>query len=188
MAVIRTNKDILNGSMLMVFINNEPIAFSTSHSINFTTNTTEVSTKCHGTFPSVITQSQSWEIQCENLACADAIDLLFATLNKAKGNTPVSIKFGKPSGWDNKGIVGKDATDWSITGGEVLAYGEALLTSLSINAPANDNTTMSATFTGIGEFTVCGVGASIAGSTGTGTVTGETGPDHATGTTGTTGA
>lgn len=168
MAGYRDNADIINGSMLMVFIGDNPIAFATSHSISFTTNTTEVSTKDHGLFPSTLAQSQTWEVSCENLASADSINSLFDALNKAKNNTTVTLKFGKPGNWDDKGIVGSNglATNWSPSSGDILAQGDALLTSLSINAPAGDNATLSATFTGVGAFTLTAADADVSGDTG----------------------
>ena len=51
----------------MVFIGSTPIAFATSHSLSITMNTTEISTKDHGDFPSVIGQNITWELTTENL-------------------------------------------------------------------------------------------------------------------------
>lgn len=186
----RKNTDILKGSMLMVFVGNEtnqyPIAFATSHSISFTTNTSEVSTKDHGLYPSVIVNSQSWEVSAENLASADSINQLFTILEDTGKGTPVTLKFAKPGNWEDKGIVGKEgeANIWSVNGtpkGDIIAEGEAYLTSLQLNAPAGDNATISATFTGIGAFTLDKAGASIAGPQG---VTGPIGPTGYTGPTG----
>ena len=39
-----TNADIIKGGHLMVFLNDEPIAFATSHSLSKTMNTQEIST------------------------------------------------------------------------------------------------------------------------------------------------
>ena len=181
----RTNEDILKGSYLMVFLGSQniPIAFSTSNSISFTTNTTEVSTKDHGLFPATIAQSISWEVQCENLASDIEIERLFKILNDAKQNKLVTIQFAKPSNWDDKGIIDNTHANWTAPS-KVLAYGNALLTSLSINAPAGDNASLSATFTGVGEITLADDNTdNTIGTTGpTGAaVTGPTGPADETG-------
>lgn len=155
----RNNSDIIKGSMLMVFVDGNPIAFATSHSISFTTNTSEVSTKDHGLYPSVIVNSQSWEVSAENLASADSINHLFSVLEKTKGGDTVTLKFAKPMYWKNEGIVGNTNANW--TPGDVIAEGDAYLTSLQLNAPAGDNATLSATFTGIGAFKLDAAGSKI---------------------------
>ena len=177
----RKNSDIIKGSMLMVFVDNYPIAFATSHSISFTTNTSEVSTKDHGLFPSVIVNSQTWEVSAENLASADSINQLFSILEKTKGGTPVTLKFAKPSNWSDNGIVGSEGAASIWEAGDIIAQGDAYLTSLSLNAPAGDNATISATFTGIGAFTLDKAGATISGATGPVGPTGYTGPAGVTG-------
>lgn len=151
MAILRNNSDIVKGSMLMVFLNNAPIGFATSHAFTITTNTTEVSTKDHGDYPSVIAQSISWEVTAENLySDAGESTYLTAQLNK----TPVTLKFAKASNYnatDEKGVVGVDnADEWSAS--TAILSGKALITSFSVNAPAGDNATMSVTFTGVGSL------------------------------------
>ena len=166
------NSDILKGTFLMLFIDDEPIAYSSSNSISFTTNTSEVSTKDHGLFPSVIAQSISWEATAENLACGENIDQLLHVLEGAKNNELVTLKFAKPTNWSDEGIVGLQGPQgWQASNAacnvnnpmsgnqgaatHIIAEGKALLTSFSINAPAGDNTTLSATFTGVGAIKTC---------------------------------
>lgn len=152
MAAIRQNSDILKGSKLMVFIGSTPIAFATSHSLSITMNTTEISTKDHGDFPSVIGQNITWEVTTENLYSDGGETALW---NAMKTMQPVQIQFAPASNYDNAsaepGIVGVDgASDW--TPGTAIASGKALVTSLSVNAPSGDNATLSATFTGVGAL------------------------------------
>lgn len=145
------NTDILKGSKLMVFIGGNAVGFATSHSVNLTVNTTEVSTKDHGDYPAVLAQSISWEVTAENLY-SDAGEQVYmdALLNK----TPVQISFAPASNYSNtdeKGIVGiQGAQGWSP--GTAIVSGNALITSYSINAAAGDNATMSVTFTGVGAL------------------------------------
>lgn len=146
------NTDIIKGSKLMVFIDDNPIAFATSHSLSITMNTTEVSTKDHGDFPAVIAQNISWEITTENLYSNDGQTALW---NAMKSMQPVTIKFAPADNYSNTeaqyGIVGQQGVQgW--TAGTAIASGKALVTSLSVNAPAGDNSTLSATFTGVGEL------------------------------------
>ena len=156
MSVLRSNTDIIKGSKLMVFLNDAPIAFATSHSLSITVNTSEVSTKDHGDFPSVIGNNITWEITTENLYSDNAESALWAAM---KTMQPVTVKFAPASNYNNatsqKGIVGvESATEWAA--GTAIASGKALITSLSVNAPAGDNATLSATFTGVGELDQAG--------------------------------
>lgn len=148
----RNNSDIVKGSKLMVFYNNAPIGFATSHSLSVTTNTTEVSTKDHGDYPAVIAQSISWEITAENLY-SNAGELIYMQIVKSKA--PVDIVFAPANNYDNSnepGVIGNDNKEWAFSSNDVIASGKALITSFSINAPSGDNATMSVTFTGVGEL------------------------------------
>ena len=143
----RSNSDIVNGSILMLFVNDKPIAFATSHSLSMTVNTTEISTKDHGAYPSVVAQSIGWELQIENLYSDEGNTALLPIL---KAKQPVTVKFAKAGNWNDAGVV--DNENLEYTTGDIIAQGKALCTSYSINAPTNDNATISATFTGVGEL------------------------------------
>ena len=146
-----TNADIVKGSKLMVFLADKVIGFGTSDSLNLTTNTTEVSTKSHGTFPSVVPQNVTWEVSSENLYSDEGEATYMDLMLKM---TPVHIKFAKASNYNNDyepGIVGTtESKTWTV--GDVITEGDAIITSFSINAPSGDNATMSVTFTGIGAL------------------------------------
>ena len=150
------NSDILKGSTVLVFINNEAIAFATSESLSITPNTTEVSTKSHGLYPSLVVNSIAWSVSVENLASDDGIKALNALVESAKNNTPVHLKFGTPANWTDKGIVnpGPQGVQAWTTPTTILAEGDAIMTSYSWNMPAGDNLTMSAEFTGVGELSL----------------------------------
>lgn len=149
-----TNADIIKGGHLMVFLNDEPIAFATSHSLSKTMNTQEISTKDHGDFSAVLPQNITWEITTENLYSLNG----YKALNTAFNNMQeVTVYFGETNytqdGVQNS-IVGTDpaATNWTKTGfGE---SGKAYITSLQVTAGAGENATFSATFTGNGSLTV----------------------------------
>ena len=146
-----TNQDIVKGSALMVFLGGSAIGFATSHALSLTTNTTEVSTKDHGDYPSVVAQSIGWEVTAENLY-SDTGETTYMKAMLAK--TPVDIKFAKVTNYnatDEKGIIdNEEKTAW--TAGTAIAEGKALITSFSINAATGDNATMSVTFTGVGAL------------------------------------
>lgn len=157
-----TNTDIIKGSKLMVFLGEEgaeqAVAFATSHSLSLTLNTSEVSTKDHGDSPAVVPQSISWEMTTENLYSGSGKAALFDAMITMK---PVRVSFVS-SDYDNdnaeKGIVGTEGGSWAIGTDGTIASGSAYITSLSVNAPAGDNATLSATFTGNGALEQFGDG------------------------------
>ena len=156
---MRTNTQIIKGSKLMLFIKDQndqykPVGFATSHSIQFTTNTTEILTKDHGDFPSQVVQSIGWTVSAENFYS----DLGEATyLQILKSKQPVLIQFAEASNYSNdtteKGVIDSNE-EWTVDSGHIIASGKAIITDFSVNAPAGDNATMSVTFTGIGEFDI----------------------------------
>ena len=148
MAGYRNNSDIVKGNMLMLSVGNEgPIGFSTSNSLNLTTNTVEVATKDHGDFPAVIAQSVGWEVTAENLYSDDCERVI----NACKNKTLVNVTFGAAN-YTSNGIVDPNGgtANWTIS--TPIASGQAYITSCSINAPSGDNATMTATFTGVGAL------------------------------------
>ena len=153
MAALRTNQDIIKGSKLMVFYNNAPIGFATSHTLSLTMNTTQVSTKDNGDFPSTLPQNITFEVSAENLYS----ELGEATyMQIMQSMQPVTLVFAEAANYSNtsaqKGLPMEDnGAEWTV--GTKVAEGKALLTSFSINAPAGENATMSVTFTGSGDLT-----------------------------------
>lgn len=176
MALPRTDKDILKGSKLMLFLgasNAAPVGMATSHSISMTTATTSVSTKDHGDFPSVIPQNITWEVTAENLYTNEGEGTYMTYQKRMK---PVHLVFSQAGNYSNNiaqkglpmiptGETGPSQAEWSL--GQKIAEGDAYITSFSINAPSGDNATMSVTFTGSGDLKMYdNSGIEIQGETG----------------------
>lgn len=169
MAALRTDKDIIKGSKLMLFIDNAPVGFATSHSLSMTTNTTQVSTKDHGDFPSTIAQNITWEVTAENLYSNTGEGIY---MTKMKTMQPITVVFAQASNYRNDIAQGTlpmseetNVAEWLL--GQKIAEGEAIITSFSINAPAGDNATMSITLTGTGELRMYNGSGTAIGTTGT---------------------
>jgi hypothetical protein len=167
------NSDILKGSAVMVFINGEAVAFATSESLSITPNTTEISTKSHGLYPSLVVNSIGWTVSVENLASDNGVKTLNALVESSKNNVPVHLKFAKPGNFDSKGIVNNNHDNWDDTNANTVIYaqGDAIMTNYSWNAPSGDNMTMSAEFTGVGELTLIGDATGLGWSADAATVT-----------------
>ena len=147
-----TNADIIKGGHLMVFLNDEPIAFATSHSLSKTMNTQEISTKDHGDFSAVLPQNITWEITTENLfAESDYATLVDSML----AGQPVDVVFANAASWVKTGIDNSSKT-WTPDSAGTQLSGKALITSLTANANTGENATFSATFTGVGAISKSG--------------------------------
>lgn len=147
-----TNNDVIKGGHLMVFLNNTPIAFATSHSFSKTLNTQQVSTKDHGDTAAVLPQNITWELTTENLYSLVGYETLNTLFNAM---AEVDVYFGETTysqHTSQESIVEANPAkqNWSKEGfGE---SGKAYITSLQVTAAAGDNSTFSATFTGNGSL------------------------------------
>ena len=175
-----TNADILNGSQLIVEFTPDGgaktvTAFSTSHSFNITTSQEDVLTKEYGKYPGKLIGTVEWEVTCENLAGDQTVssigDLMNAFKSQAATGKPVSIKFGQVAStdWqDGKGTMDSNGELNEFAGvNNAILEGQAIITSLSMNASAGENATISATFTGVGAISGWGDNSSNSGNQGT---------------------
>lgn len=146
-----SNADIIKGGHLMILINNEPIAFATSHSLSKTLNTQEISTKDHGDSAAVLPQNKTYTLSTENLYSLTgykALNTIFENM------TLVDVYFGETTYSQASGqasIVGVNGTNWAKSGfGE---QGKGYITSLQVTAGAGDNATFSAEIAITGSLT-----------------------------------
>lgn len=161
-----TNANILNGSQLIVEFtpdggNATVTAFSTSHSFNITTSQEDVLTKEYGKYPGKVIGTVEWEVTCENLAGDSTVSSIGALMQafkaQAASGKPVTLKFGQVAStdWnDGKGTMDDTTHQLAAFAGvnDAIIQGQAIITSLSMNAPAGENATISATFTGVGAL------------------------------------
>ena len=174
-----TNADIIKGGHLMVFVDDDqsgvlkPIAFATSHSLNKTLNTQEISTKDHGDYSAVLPQNITWEITTENLYSLDSYQSLNAAFNEMQ---EVTVYFGESTYKQKNAVTGKLEVQGSIVGAnpaqqnwDTSGFGEsgkAYITSLQVTAGAGENATFSATFTGSGALISAAAPTGATGATG----------------------
>ncbi len=143
--------NIIKGDELMLFYNGNAFAWATSHTLTITGNTVDVATKDHGYWGASEVGNLSWEITTENLYSDDDYDTLF-DLMVAK--EPITVAFAKASNYSANGLVsvGGDVQAWTPDSSNFRS-GQAVITSLSVNANTGENATYSATFTGSGPIT-----------------------------------
>ena len=152
--------NIIRGNELMLFINNKPIAFATAHTFNLTGNTVDITSKDHGVFGASEIGSITWEITSENLYVNEESGMqAYDTLYDAMiARQPITVVFGQASNYNENGLVrggnleANAPTEWSAPSTNYRT-GQAVITSLSLNANANENATYSTTLTGSGAIT-----------------------------------
>lgn len=141
---------VLRGKKFMVFVNGEATALATSHSLRINTETSDTSTKDHGLWGATEVTRITWEATTEALVTVDSgaesFDSLYATMI---AGSPVTLKIGVPANYANSGVP---SGGWSVpTAGYYT--GSALITSLDRNDPNNEDSSFTATFTGVGDLT-----------------------------------
>ena len=137
---------IIKGDELMLFKNDQSLAFATAHTLTISGSTIDISSKDHGYWRASEIGNITWEITSENLYTDADYDALFsAMINKEK----VTVKFGHASSYDVNGLG--ELSYWSpaSTG---LYTGEAFITSLTANANTGENATFSVTLSGAGAL------------------------------------
>lgn len=147
---------ITKGQNLMCFVGGKSIAFATSHTLEVTGETTDCSTKDNGGGEWATSEMGllSWTCSSENLIGdprnGHGYDELFEMMIKKQ---PIDLVFSL------KSTIAADGTAYEVpTGGWTAKtdygyQGKAFITSLSLNAPNGENTTMSVQFTGTSALT-----------------------------------
>lgn len=152
-------KSKILGKDLMVFCEGRSIALATSHTLQVTANTTDTTTKDNGMWQSSEVTSFTWTMSSDNLVSCDTTDSstygwgtdkLFALWKAAQ---PVQLVFATTS-HGHPYISDVSTADWVPNTSYVLASGNALITSINVNAANGDNATMSVSFQGVGELTL----------------------------------
>ena len=123
---------IIKGDELMLFKNDQSLAFATAHTLTISGSTIDISSKDHGYWGASEIGNITWEVTSENLYTDADYDALFnAMINKEK----VTAKFGHASNYDVNGL------------GE-LSYWSPASTSLY----TGENATFSVTLSGAGAL------------------------------------
>ena len=137
---------IIKGDELMLFKNDQSLAFATAHTLTISGSTIDISSKDHGYWGASEIGNITWEITSENLYTDADYDALFsAMINKEK----VTVKFGHASSYDVNGLG--ELSYWSPASTN-LYTGEAFITSLTANANTGENATFSVTLSGAGAL------------------------------------
>lgn len=157
---------IIEGSKLMVWVGNHSIAMATNHTLTVSAETSEISNKDvgSGAWASSSVKKFSWEVSTDNMYTKSAYKQLYKQMIAKQ---PVTLTFGTTQSTElipdaSTGDSSSGYADWTwmnpgsgtIANGDFIQQGQAIITSLDTQAPADDNATFSCTFTGVGELTL----------------------------------
>lgn len=136
------------GKDFMVFVGGKAIALATSCKLSTSAETIDTQSKDSGVWTEKDIKKLSWNGSSENLFSADndvdGYDKLFELWVARK---PIEIKFGIPTNADSGELP---ADGWTLPAAPY--EGNALITSLELNAPDGDKVTFSVNFEGTGAL------------------------------------
>lgn len=141
--------NVVAGKDLMIFVNSNPTALATSHSLTITAETSEAASKDDGAWGAATVTKFSWEGSTEALVSMDENANSFDAMYEAMmTREPVDIVSGRPTNATDDGVPEEGWTAPTTK----MYKGKALITSLQRNDPNGDNSTMTVTFTGVGKL------------------------------------
>lgn len=153
---------ITKGKKLMIWVKDASgdytsIGFCTNHTLSTSASTINVSHKdladagASGKWDDQDLDTLSWTITSENFYAETAEGKTFKDLFAYySAGTVLDIKFGTAA----TSTTGVPTGGWVAPASGTVLSGKAIITSLDINAPVDDNASVSITFTGKGALTV----------------------------------
>ena len=147
----------LKGKDFMIFVGTKAVALATNHTLSLNTETSDTSSKDDGIWSDAEITGMSWQATSESIGAytGDAdTDLSYEELIDLymKGE-PVDLVMGIPKNQTNDGVPEGGWQEPDDAAPSLAHYkGRALITSLELNAPNGENSSISATFTGIGKL------------------------------------
>lgn len=138
--------DIILGTDLMLFKGNKALAVATSCQFTINANTLETSSKDSGKWVSKKAAKLEWSAQSDNLyTVTDYAELVTAMIAR----TPVTLQFSTCSNANSE--TGVPQNGWTAASNGYT--GSAIITSITANAPDNENATYTVNFEGTGALT-----------------------------------
>ena len=141
---------IVQGKDLMLFTSGVSIAMATNTTLDLSCETKDVSSKDHGDWLAYQAGKLGWNMKSDNLYTTASYDALMAL---AIARTPIAVVFttsGNTGADDGTGVV-VPAGGWTPTASSGYS-GNAIITSVSANAPDGDKATFSITLQGTGAL------------------------------------
>lgn len=151
-------KSVIKGDQLMCFIGGKGLAFATNHVLSLSTETEDVQHKDAGVFSSTEITKVNWEITSDNIYTETDDGDSYDTLRDAMLQLQkIDVVWGKAGNYDRNGnknadnSVTEDYWEPTSNGGKYYG-GQAVISSLQLNAQSGSNATYSVTLTGSGPY------------------------------------
>lgn len=153
--------NIVKGKKLMVFVkagngDYKSIGFATNHTLSTSASTISVSHKDladagSGKWDSQDIDTLSWTITSENFYANTVEGIGFADIwGYYAAGTELDLKFGVAA----DSTTGVPTGGWAVPSTGTVLQGKAIVSSIDVNAPVDDNASFSIQFTGKGALTV----------------------------------
>ena len=153
--------NIVKGKKLMVFVkagsgDYKSIGFATNHTLSTSASTISVSHKDlpdtgNGKWDSQDVDTLSWTITSENFYANTVDGIGFADIwGYYAAGTELDLKFGVAA----DSSTGVPTGGWVVPTTGTVLQGKAIISSIDVNAPVDDNASFSVTFQGKGALTV----------------------------------
>jgi len=134
------NTDLITGDKLFLFVDNTPVAFAKSCSLDINADTIDTANKFSGKWKSVLSGHISWTVSCDALYTQVSGDTSFETLR------------AKMVVGDAVDVIVGTATDTTYTVAQGLYSGKAFITSVSLKADTGSIAECSISMTGSGAL------------------------------------
>ena len=155
--------NIVKGKKLMCFVKSgegtyKSIGFSTNHTLSTSASTISVSHKDladagAGKWDDQEIDTLSWTITSESFYANQAEGIGFADLfGYYAAGTVLDLKFGVVAA----NTSGVPTGGWVVPSSGTVLSGKAIISSIDLNAPVDDNVTVSIQFQGKGALTIAG--------------------------------
>ena len=147
----------LKGKDLMIFANSKAIALATSHTLSLTAETSDTSSKDNGMWSESEITGMAWTASSESIGAAtesQTTDVSYEELlDLCLAAKPIDVVLGIPKNASNDGVP---EDGWTVPDNASLSQthykGKALITSVELNAPNKENTSITAQFQGVGKL------------------------------------
>lgn len=150
---------IIEGGKLMCWIGTHSIAMATNHTLTVNTETSEISNKDIGSgdWAASTIKKFSWEVSSDNMYTKDAYKKLYKQM---MAKSPVTLTFGTSGQTTLTSDTSAGYADWTwlapqsgaMINGDFYMQGTALITSLDVQAPNDDQASFSISLTGTGPL------------------------------------
>lgn len=140
---------VLNGKDFMIFVDGKATALATSHKLTLNAETSDSASKDDGMWDESIITKMSWEASTEALVSADAsVESFDALYDMFIAGQEVTLICGIPTNLSNDGVP---EAGWTAPSTKYYS-GKALITSLDRSDAKGSNSTMTASFKGVGKL------------------------------------